>query len=168
MGLKVTGFRNDTEQPRLSGSIDDLTTNKCILGKKPRTLKLGEEPESAFSPIRLDDDYPRLKLVPVESYKIHGLKSKYVPLEKLAEKLRQIYEAIDAKPDWNFDYQLNIRKNCELIDLKKDFEITFYSEGETEKIMGTPHYKNGRVTGYNISVVPKTQVQTQLEELLKP
>lgn len=36
-----------------TGYIKD---DKCVLGRKPKSLKLGEEPESAFRPIRLDED----------------------------------------------------------------------------------------------------------------
>jgi len=169
MGLKVTGFRNDTEQPRLSGSIEnDMINNKCILGRKPKTLKLGEEPERASMPMRLDDDVGELnpRTTPSKTYASGG--DAYILLEKLAEKLRLLYQAIEAKPDWNTDSNLVNILNGMPVDLKKEFEITFYSKNEILKITGVPHLKYNKITiGYDLFFASTTQVQKQLIELLK-
>jgi len=149
--------------------------NRCLIGKKPKELGLGKEPESAFRPIELEEDDEEIivRPVPEESYTIRGMKRTYVPLEKIAEKLRLVYDAFDSKPDWNTDSDLvNILDDMP-VNLKKNFEITFYSKGEILKVTGTPHLKRDAGTccettvGYDIFVEPTTQVQKQLIDLLK-
>lgn len=90
-----------------------------------------------------------------------------MPLEKLAEKLKLLYAAINAKPDWNIDNNLVNILDEEPVDLKKKFEIIFYSKDEILKITGVPQLKYNKITGYDIFFASTTQVQKQLIELLK-
>jgi len=130
--------------------------SKCFEGKKVPELGLSNEPHT--------ERY--VQPIPTESFTMHGMSGEYVSLEKIAEKLRLIYDAFDSKPDWTLDNQENIR-HSRLISPKKDFKITYFSKEQILEIIGTPQYKYGRVTGYNICIIPTTQVQTQLKDLLK-